>query len=243
MHRFFIYLLVLFCACRRAEISSEDNVAIYGVWAAGETPEINAWKVDGNSVEPAQSQQFELVFPDGEKALFQEEFGHYRLQSTRIPQPGEKLTLYWLLHQDTAIATVYLPQVPQILTQLEDTLDVSLNESVFIEWNVPNEAHECALRLECLESIQVPAGESPGNFIELFEGPQAQSELTLEGSAFTFLGRHRLTISALNDPLLDVFFFDPSDIRGLVNNGPDNVIGGKGFVGGTAKAEVYIFVE
>jgi hypothetical protein len=47
----------------------------------------------------------------------------------------------------------------------------------------------------------------------------------------------------LNDPLVNVFFFDSSDIRGLLKNGPDNVDGGKGFVSGISTQKILLEIE
>jgi hypothetical protein len=57
------------------------------------------------------------------------------------------------------------------------------------------------------------------------------------------MGTHQLTITVLNDPLINAFFFDSSDIRGLLKNGPDNVDGGKGFVSGISTQKILLEIE
>jgi hypothetical protein len=47
----------------------------------------------------------------------------------------------------------------------------------------------------------------------------------------------------LNNELLNAFFFGSSDIRGLLKNGPDNVLGGKGFVTGISTKEILVEIE
>jgi hypothetical protein len=44
-------------------------------------------------------------------------------------------------------------------------------------------------------------------------------------------------------PLLNAFFYDSSDIRGLLKNGPDNVSGGKGFVTGVSTKKILLEIE
>jgi hypothetical protein len=43
--------------------------------------------------------------------------------------------------------------------------------------------------------------------------------------------------------LVDDFFFDPSDIRGLLKNGPDNIEGGNGFIATLSSYTVQIEIE
>jgi hypothetical protein len=67
--------------------------------------------------------------------------------------------------------------------------------------------------------------------------------VNLDKDDFLFFGTHELTISVLNEPMVDVFFFDPSDIRGLLKNGPDNIDGGNGFIATTATHTVLLEIE
>ena len=99
------------------------------------------------------------------------------------------------------------------------------------------------LSLQCLEENATPIDVIPGNFDALHNGPQVGNTLSLESQNFTFLGTHRLVIYALNRAFTDVYFFDPSDIRGLLKMPISNLPGSNGYVMGVTAFEIIIEVE
>ncbi|MFM7728947.1 MAG: hypothetical protein ACKO7B_19775, partial [Flavobacteriales bacterium] len=151
--------------------------------------------------------------------------------------------LRWLNDRDTALATVVFPPKALLTGVQNDTLLVTSEQNAIIDWNEPTEGVEFALQLECTENEPIPLPGGAGNFNQLYAGPQVASQVELSKEAFSFFGMHTLRISVLNDDLVALFFFDPSDIRGLLKNGPDNVIGGKGFISAITTTDVLLEIE
>ena len=230
-------------ACTIERDRTQENIAIYGAWVAGESPKIQALIFDNEKYTPADDQEFELVFPDGEMGRFIRTTDYYELQTERLPVAGEHVVLNWLNGNDTARVFVEFPAQVEVLVIQNDTLSVAGNTGSLIEWSVPTEGVEYALQLECTEEQPIPLPSGPGNFADLHNGPQVSSQIELDVAAFSFYGSHRLTISVLNEDLFGLFFFDPFDIRGLLKNGPDNVIGGKGFISATTMVEIPLEIE
>jgi hypothetical protein len=238
-----IYIVLFFSACKPEDSQLADNSAIYGTWAAGEKPVIEAIIFDDDAYYVNMNQEFELVFPDGQEVPFALNGAVYDLQSQRTPQPGERLTLRWFRDADTALVEVDIPPAILDLSVSNDTLNASQSEECSIQWVAPSNEVEYAFRLECIEQNSQYLPWAPGNFATLFSGPQVSTQLQLDPQSFACFGTHRLTISVLNNAMLDAFFYDQSDIRGLLKVGPDNVIGGNGFVSGVSKREVLIEIE
>jgi len=237
------YVLLLFVACAKENIATEEDIAIFGIWETNTTPSIRAVALKGDNFTPIPGQEFEVVFPDGETSLFEFINTEYVSVSQRTPQPGEALTLNWYRDEDTASVLVIMPPAIENLSVTNDTLQSTGQEECDIAWSAPGGSYEFAAKLECLELIPQPLPWSPGTFMQLYNGPQIATQLTLQPSNFSCFGSHELTISMLNDQLRDAFFFSLSDIRGLLKQGPDNVSGGKGFVSGISTKRIRIEIE
>ncbi len=238
---YFIFLLLV--ACTPEKIDSTENVAIFGLWQTDETPSITAVLADGAVEAAVPNLSLELEFPDGERVPFGFIGMEYVLQSERTPQPGEELQLLW--YKEDAVATVSVTMPPAItnLIVTNDTLQSTELNKCSIGWSAAGLEYEFALSLDCVELAPQPLPWAPGNFSQLYSGPQVATQLVLQPSAFGFYGTHELRVTVLNEELRDVFFYDLSDIRGLVKQGPDNVSGGKGFVAGVSSERVVLEVQ
>lgn len=238
------YVILFFISsCSAEKMDNSENVAIFGLWESGEKPTIHAVIVDGDSKSVASNQSFELIFPDGETYPFISNGQSFVLQSERTPQPEEILKLLWYRESDTAFATVSMPPAIENLVVINDTLQEGDDVECEVDWTMQDTELEFAFRLESLEQNPQLLPWSPGNFLQFYSGPQLASQLTLQPQSFAAYGSYRLTISVLNDELRDIFFFDPSDIRGLLRRGPNNVVGGKGFVAGVSVAKIPLEIE
>lgn len=239
----FMYILLLLMACRKEPERLDPDTAIYGLWVAGEMPKIQVVDFVDDGVVLAENEFMELIYPDGERANFVPVGDTYELQSERFPAPEERLVLNWYQQGDTASVVVDMPASPiQVLVQ-NDTLVVGQPEGALVQWVAPMENYEYALRLDCLEENKVPLPWSPGNFGQLFSGPQIATQAALPIGAFSFYGAHKLTVTVLNESIVDVFFFNESDIRGRLRNGPNNVSRGRGFVAGVSTMKVFLEIE
>ena len=239
-----LYFLLMLCACRPEPMDEFDDIAIYGMWVANEKPTIDVIDFSAEENQAAANQFLVLTFGDGQRFPFALVGERYELLSERTPLPGERLMLEWFRDNDTAHVVVEIPPAITNLMVDNDTLLAFGAEECSIQWNVPPTGDlEYALRMECLESNPQLLPWAPGNFQELYSGPQVTGQLMLQPQSFSCLGTHQLTITVLNDALLNAFFFDSSDIRGLLKNGPDNVSGGKGFVAGVSTKRILLEIE
>jgi hypothetical protein len=244
MNRLLFILLLFLCACRPESNVVEDNMAIYALWEVGEKPTIQALLFNEKSYQNNPNQSFSIVFQDGKTAPFFETGDSYELQSSRTPQAGERLTLYWFRDADTASVVVEMPPaITNVIIENDTLLQTNLNDECSIDWSVSSDDVEFALRLQCIEEPPQLLPWAPGTFQQLYGGPQIASQLVLQPGSFSCMGTHQLTIAVLNDPLINAFFFDSSDIRGLLKNGPDNVDGGKGFVSGITTQKILLEIE
>jgi hypothetical protein len=244
MNRLLFILLLFLCACRPEGNVVEDNMAIFALWEVGEKPTIQAVLFNEQAYQNNPNQSFSMVFQDGETAGFFESGDRYELQSSRTPQAGERLTLYWIREGDTASVVVEMPPaITNIIVENDTLQQTNPNDECSIEWSVASVDVEFALRLQCLEENPQLLPWAPGTFQQLYSGPQIAAQLVLQPGSFSCMGTHQLTITVLNDPLINAFFFDSSDIRGLLKNGPDNVVGGKGFVSGISTQKILLEIE
>jgi hypothetical protein len=238
-----LYLLFVLCACRQETNYEFDDIAIYAMWVANEKPTIDAVDFSTEENRAATNQLLILTFGDGEKAPFALLGDKYELLSDRTPVPGERLVLEWFRDSDTARVVVEMPPIITNVVVENDTLSITGSEECSIQWEVAPNNLEFAVHLECLEANPQLLPWAPGNFEELNGGPLVTGQLVLQPESFSCLGTHQLTIAVLNNELLNAFFFGSSDIRGLLKNGPDNVLGGKGFVTGISSKEILLEIE
>jgi hypothetical protein len=237
-------ILLLTIACRREIPETQDNTFIFATWEVGRKPTIEAVLWDDENSSYAYYEQFELIFPDGERALFALNNQTYELQSARSPAAGEHLELKWMRKNGSvAYAHVQMPSVIENVIVQRDTLNSLQNESTTIEWDISPDEYEFAVQLECIETQPVRIPGPPANFILNHTSPQVSKNIQLTIDDFSYFGSHELIISVLNEPMVDVFFFDPSDIRGLLKNGPDNIEGGNGFIATLSSYTVQIEIE
>jgi len=238
-----LYLLLVLCACRPESMDEYDDIAIYAMWVANEKPTIDAIDFSTEENRAATNQLLVLTFGDGQKVPFALMGQEYELLSDRTPAPGERLVLEWFRDADTATVVVEMPPAITNVAIENDTLSAAGSEECSIQWDVTPSNLEFAVRMECLEANPQLLPWAPGNFEELYSGPQVTGQLLLQPESFSCLGTQQLTITVLNVPLLNAFFYDSSDIRGLLKNGPDNVSGGKGFVTGVSTKKILLEIE
>jgi hypothetical protein len=244
MKKLLYLIMLLTIACRRDMPETQDNTFIFATWEVGRKPTIEAVLWDDENSSYAYYEQFELIFPDGERALFALNNQTYELQSARSPAAGEHLELKWMRKNGSvAYAHVQMPSVIENVIVQRDTLNSLQNESTTIEWDISSDEYEFAVQLQCVETQPAMITGALANFSLNHSSPQVIKRIELTMDDFSYFGSHELTISVLNEPMVNVFFFDPSDIRGLLKNGPDNVEGGNGFIATLSSYTVQIEIE
>ncbi len=156
---------------------------------------------------------------------------------------GEQLELKWFREGITATARVEMPPIPENVIVQRDTLNSALHETSYIQWDIAEDGYEFAFRLNCLEEQPIMFSETTVNFSANHSSPQVSPNIEISMDDFSYFGTHELMITVLNEAMVDVFFFDPSDIRGLLKNGPDNVDGGNGLISTISAHSVVLEVE
>jgi len=235
------YITLLLMACNKEPDSSEssDRCALYAVFETGKTPQADVVCSDGD----ANSSGLKWLWPDGSMDAFVEANNHWTLDTERLPQPGETVLLQWDGTHGTTDVLLEFP--PAIVLDLlsADTLFLEQNQPIDVQWTDLGDDYEYVLSLQCLEENATPIDVIPGNFDALHNGPQVGNTLSLEAQNITFRGTHRLVIYALNRAFTDVYFFDPSDIRGLLKMPISNLPESNGYVMGVTALEIIIEVE
>jgi hypothetical protein len=228
-------------ACNKEPDPSEslERCALYAVFETGKTPQADVVCADGD----ANSNGLRWLWSDGSMDAFVEANNHWTLDSERLPQPGEAVLLQWDGTHGTTDVLLEFPPAIVLESLSADTLFLEQNQPIDVQWTDLGDDYEYVLSLQCLEEDAAPIDMIPGNFDALHNGPQVGNTLSLEAQNFTFLGTHRLVIYALNRAFTDVYFFDPSDIRGLLKMPISNLPGSNGYVMSVTAREVTIEVE
>lgn len=236
-----IFLVLTACQKQIPEKAPFETDALFGVITTQQTPELVLLRTEsGNQL---ISYQLEWLWPDGQIDLFAEENDALVLQSNRKPQAGDTCVVFWKTEDAEASARIVMPQEIHQLSLVNDTLQANSSESVSLSWTSPGAGYEFVLELKCIEDIKIPIGEGYGDFSSVLAGPQVDTTIVLPAQRFTYYGTHKLVIYSLNPVFSDFFFFDPSDIRGLVQEADGNVQGGKGLIFTTSVLEVFLEIE
>jgi len=241
--RRWIYIPLFLCACQGEQWQpKEENArALFGIVESGQAPRLQVVSWEDDSAQ--NTNHLTWIWPDGLEEEFAAAGEYYELSSERLPMPGDTCQVLWLHHNENASAYVIMPP-PLILHAIsDDTITVVDSNPIVLDWFELGSEYEYVLELECLESVKVPIDGQIGNFANTYDGPQVGATLNLPIDRFTYYGTHRLVIYALNPNVIDVFFFDPSDIRGLLQASPDNVTNGKGLVAATTRLEILLEVQ
>lgn len=118
---------------------------------------------------------------------------------------------------------------------------------ITITWNeLPLESYSYAILLEAM-------GEDPelipftqvtgGQFAALYQGPILNNSITLFDTDFKYYGPHRLSIFAIERGLENLYFYDSSDLRGLLQTAPSNVSGAHGYFAGVSRLTVDLLIQ
>lgn len=118
---------------------------------------------------------------------------------------------------------------------------------ITVTWNeLPTERYSYVLLLEHLdeEPQVIPfAQTSGGQFAALYQSPILNNTITLFDTDFNYYGPHRLSIFAIERGLEHLYFYDSSDLRGLLQTAPGNVIGAHGYFTGVSRVAVDLLIQ
>ncbi|MFN0031158.1 MAG: hypothetical protein ACKVOR_03260 [Flavobacteriales bacterium] len=179
------------------------------------------------------------------------ENSHYILPDSTA-NAGSHYTISGKFNGNHVVAMIQMPPPIELMGKLStdtitiDTDPLSTLQLVFAWTALDTDKYSYVLMLEVLEENPqaIPFQTEPqSSFEQSFSGPQEQAGAVLYETDFRYYGTHRITVFAIEKSLEEVFFFEPSDIRGLLKNGPDNVEGAMGYAAGTSKFSFEIEVE
>lgn len=129
--------------------------------------------------------------------------------------------------------TVRIPEPIEATFQSSSTVVIQSEnpgeEVLSLGWTDLSDDFSYLLQLESLSETLVEIPFEGGLFEKQFSGPIEESAITLVASDFKYFGPHRLTVYAIPEDYKDIFFFQGRGLGFLATEGPDNVIGGKGF--------------
>jgi hypothetical protein len=237
-----IYIALFFSSCTGAleDVSPANPCSLFAVLESGKTPTVDIICAESND---SEFPRLEWFWSDGSSDLFVASNNHRILSSDRKPQPGETVALHWEDGQHTTEIPLQFPPAISLETLSDDTLSTDSDESIEVQWSDLGADYEYVLALDCTEENADSINQQVGDFDMLYAGPQLLNTLSLESQNFTFKGAHRLMIYALNRAYTDVYFEDPSDIRGLLKMPEGNLQGANGYVLCVTALEVQIVVE
>jgi hypothetical protein len=237
-----LYIALLLSACKRQPEDGdlEYPCALYAVFESGKTPEADVVCITNNADE---FNRLDWLWSDGSSDAFVIANERWILESNRLPEPNESCTLRWEATHGTMKVPVHFPPMLELETLSADSLLIDQNESIEVQWTNLGEDYEYLFLLECIEENAAPIGQQSGDFNTVHSGPQSGNTLSLEVQNFTYRGAHRLVIYALNRAFTDIYFQDPSDIRGLLKMPISNLPGAKGYIMCVTAVEVQIVVE
>ncbi|MFM9983779.1 MAG: hypothetical protein ACKVOK_01015 [Flavobacteriales bacterium] len=165
-------------------------------------------------------------------------------------EPGASYTLSGRVKGHDFTTEIAMPPALDFTIALNDTLIINSSSTgssiVIVTWTeLDNEKYSYVVRMDCLEEtpVEIPFTVPSGNFATNFSGPQVAAGIIVSDTDFKYYGRHKLTVFAIPKSLESVFFYNAGDIRGLLTNGPDNILGIKGFATGVSKLETEFFLK
>jgi hypothetical protein len=116
-----------------------------------------------------------------------------------------------------------------------------------VTWNeLPTDKYSYALLLENVETnpVVIPFTQvTGGQFAALYQTPILNNTITLFDSDFNYYGQHRLSIFAIERGLEYLYFYNSSDLRGLLQTAPGNVRGAHGYFAGVSRLTVDLLIQ
>ncbi len=247
-----IALLAVGCQPANDDLLPEQNPVLIGCLMAGQTAQgIRFFQTDPHSLQPALLSQSTLWLtgPNGSREALQND-GHqfFSTQTTLQHQATYQLlteyggeTISVQCQTPPPLVLVHLSQNPIAVDPQSQGQPVSA-----ITWNqLDTERYSYVLKLECLETNPqpIPFEVVSGNFDRLYRNPILTTTLTLFDTDFKYYGHHRLTVIGIDRSWEKLYFYQPSDIRGLLQSAPGNVTGAQGFVAAATQLVVDLWVE
>lgn len=248
------YLLILLTQCNPVsvdELRNESPVMMAIVPNGSETTGIQLFVLENNelSVKPIDNASVSIIHNATSNAG-NLNYANGNYTSDFAIEPGQTYTLEGIVLEQPFSTEIAIPPAISFTIPFNDTLLINSNSSgssiVIVTWTELNsEAYSYVVRLECLEEtpVEIPFPVNSGNFATNFSGPQVAAGIIIADTDFRYYGLHKLRVFAIPKSLEKVYFYNAGDIRGLLTNGPDNILGIKGFAAGVSTIEADFFIQ
>ncbi|MFM7731432.1 MAG: hypothetical protein ACKO6L_10370 [Flavobacteriales bacterium] len=235
MMRTLAFILVFLMACSKQEIPSAWYVS--GVINPAETQhQFFIWNGQ-NATEPWTDIEASAVLEGGNQsyALAKTDSG-YALPWDAQLLFGTTYTLTCTLDKQSVRTRFRIPAAV-IPADTSSIVIGAQDEPVWVQWSMGDSVDYAFLyELHPMAQNGEPSPLVGSRFDERFLGPQRSSALDIRPEDFTYTGLHELVVYAIPVELENIYFNSFSDLRGLIQRGPDEVEGGKGFVAGISEA-------
>lgn len=233
--RTWLAILLFLMSCSKQEVPSvwyvsgritpEENLNTVAVW-------------DGqNPAKPWSEIQASAVLEGGGQAFSMEktETGFDAPTDAHLLH-GTSYTLTCTLGDQSLRAFFRIPAA--IVPMDTSTLTIGAQDQpAWIQWTMTDSedyAYLYSLRPVASNGIDSPL--AGPRFDERFQGPQRSNGLDIRPDDFRYQGLHELVVYAIPIAFESIYFNSFSDLRGLVQLGPDQVDGGMGFILGISEA-------
>lgn len=242
MKHWWFYIIILLFSLGCNEIPDDENwLIVQGLFIVNEPFELNISRQGGG-------------VPDVDRAFLREGVIEYELISndsgnTWISPSGT--TLQANVRYELVIETperrisgwLNMPEQIDLIISSAQSFNIdptSEGNPVFsVNWEV-EEDESRVLKLESLELDQpeIPFSVPSGRFLITNGAPNTTSGAVLLDTDFLRYGLHRLTVYGVPEEYEDAFFYQPSSEDGLLDEGPDNILNGSGYVVGASQRVV-----
>jgi len=237
-----LFILSAMVSCHKLEDENNNWLNVQGALVAGEPVSISVFNQQGGTVEI-------------EKALLINEFGNIELSynptTQKLVSSASQLIIEntaYILQIETAQRTITssVKTPPQIEVTQVSAQTIPIDESsegqpIFsIIWSRSDDVSQIMNLVEVGVSNEIPFAVPSGQFLITNGAPVSGQGATLYDTDFVQYGLHSLEVYAVPKEYESVFFYRPEPEVGQVDQGPDNIWNGSGFIVGASKVEVSI---
>ena len=218
-----------------------DNwLIVQGALVAGENVELSVETIEGSpgEIESAILTSQGISIPldyDGTLKMLMGPSGFEVL-------PNRVYNLIIETEQRTVQSTIEVPEQIELTQTSTQTIPIDPNSSgqpIFSVIWTQQQGVSQLLKLNELEVDEIIPFPNGGNRFSITNGsPNTTPGATLSDTDFLRYGTHQLEIFAVPRKYEEVFFYQPSPEVGLLDEGPDNIDQGSGYVVGASKIAV-----
>jgi hypothetical protein len=149
----------------------------------------------------------------------------------------------------TCSASVQVPPAIDLIEINRDSLVFNPNSlgspAFIISWtglDLTKYAYVLSLEEPEEDSLEIPFQVPSGNFKSQYAGTWVQAGVSLYDTDFKYFGTHKFRVYVIDKQYEEIFYYGPSDLRGLMRAAPDNIQGGKGYITAASVLELNLTI-